>query len=217
MKRLWIVMLALAIVPLLTMPAAAKKGGIPGPPDKPDDEPPVSVTCVSPWWDGDFKTDDFDIVLTRDQPDACVDVLTETETIWVATVTLEPDTTWKRPELMMVPRDAAWLSDSCGGIKRVGDSVFDPWVFPAWDEREFTIIPKATVNACPGWDAATVGGEGIGEFSEFVEFEDGSPSQTIRGPDPTISHPLAFVVWSHNLRKGETVNIHVDVQPVLDN
>jgi hypothetical protein len=28
-------------------------------------------------------------------------------------------------------------------------------------------------------------------------------------------HPLAFVVWSHNLRKGETVLIHVDL-PHLD-
>jgi len=83
MRRILVVTLALATLTLIALPGTAKKGGIPGPPDKPDDEPPVSVTCVSPWWDGDFETDDFDIVLTRDQPDACVDVLTNTEGLWV--------------------------------------------------------------------------------------------------------------------------------------
>lgn len=215
MRRILVVFLALATLTLMALPGTAKKGGIPGPPDKPDDPPPVSVTCVSPWW-ADYETDDFDIVLTGDQPDSCVDVLTDTEGLWVATVTRGPDTIWRRPELMMVPRDAAWPSDSCGGIKRVGESVFDQdWVFPpADDPRGFTTIPAATVNACPGWDAMPAGGNGIGEWGELVEYEFGDPVKEYKATGEL--HPLAFVVWSHNLRKGEIVFIHIDLPPLGD-
>jgi hypothetical protein len=198
----------------MSTPISAKKGGVPGPPDEPADGPPVSVTCVSPWWDGDYATDDFDIVITRDHPDACVDVLSSLPGEWVATVTRGPDTIWNRAELMMVPRDAAWPSDSCGGIKRVGDSVFDsPWLFPPEDDaRGFDTIPAATVNACPGNDAVSVGGDGLGEWGELVERVGQDPESVFERTGE--EHPLAFVVWSHNLRKGESVSIHVDIPPL---
>jgi hypothetical protein len=122
MRRLAIPLLVVAMLLMGATPIAAKKGGTPGPSDQPD---PVGVTCHSPWWTGNPQTDDFEIVLTKDSPDACVDVLSGVAGEWVATVTRGPDTLWRRPELVMVPRDAAFPSDSCGGIKRVGDAVFD--------------------------------------------------------------------------------------------
>jgi hypothetical protein len=98
---------------------------------------------------------------------------------------------------------------------------------PVWDEREFVDVPAATVNACPGWDATPVGGDGVGELGELVEraagigefstFEqvlasEGDPVETVVVTTPTGEiHPLAFVVWSHNLRKGDRIRIHVDL------
>jgi hypothetical protein len=212
MKRFSLVLLIGLMVLAGATPISAKQGGEPGPPDQ-EDNAPVSVTCDSPWWTGDYKVDDFDIVLTKDSPDACVDVLSGLAGEWVATVTGGPDTLWTRPELMMVPRDAAFPSDSCGGIKRVGDSVFEEWRFPPPDDaRGFDIIPAATVNACPGNDAVSVGGEGVGEWGELVEREGQDPESIfVMTPE---QHPLAFVVWSHNLRKGESISIHVDLPPL---
>jgi hypothetical protein len=212
MKRFLFVLFVLGMVSLMAAPISAKKGGNPGPPD---DAPRVSVTCVSPWW-ADYETDDFDIVLTRDNPDACVDVLSAVAGKWVATVARGPNTLWRRPELMMVPRDAAWAdwpSDSCGGIKRTGESVFGEWIFPPDDDRRgFDEIPAATVNACPGNDAVSLGGSGAGEWGELVERKGQDPEIVFeRTPE---QHPLAFVVWSHNLRKGESVLIHVDLPPL---
>jgi hypothetical protein len=239
MKRLWVVMLVLAMVPLMATPTWAEKGGTPGPPDKPgnpNDEPRVSVTCVSPWWAGHFfETGDFDIYLDRNNPDACVDVFTQTAGKWKVTVTLE-EGIWRKPELMLMPRDAAWAdwpSDSCGGEKRFGDAVYGEWELPpAWDERGFDVVPVATVNACPGWDAETVGGDGIGDWGELVEraagiddyndfgqvlASEGPPVQTVVVTTKTGEiHPLAFVVWSHNLRKGDRIRIHVDLPPLGD-
>ena len=228
MKRFLFVGLVLVTVFLMAAPISASKGGVPGPPEKPADGPPVSATCFSPWW-ADVEFDDFDIVLTRDHPDACVDVLSQWPGEWVATVTRGPDTIWSRSELMMVPRDTAWPSDSCGGMKRIGDSVFEEWRFPpADDARGFLEVPAATVNACPG-NAALPGGNDVGEWQERVEraanvedFTDFDQVKLSLGPVVETEivqeatgevHPLAFVVWSHNLRKGESVSIHVDIPP----
>jgi len=212
MRRFSLVLLVGLMVLAGATPISAKQGGVPGPPDQ-EYDPPVSVTCHSPWWASDYRSDDFDIVLTKDSPDACVDVLSWLAGEWVATVAGGPDTLWKRPELMMVPRDAAFPSDSCGGIKRVGDSVFEEWRFPPPDDaRGFEIIPMATINACPGNDSETLGGAGIGEWGELVE-RPAQEAEVISVPS-NEPHPLAFVVWSHNLRKGESVLIHVDLPPL---
>lgn len=186
MKRLWVVMLVLALVPLMATPTWAEKGGIPGPPDKPDnpnDEPRVSVTCVSPWWEGDFKTGDFDIYLDRNNPDACVDVLTESAGQWEVTVTLE-EGIWRKPELMMVPRDAAWAdwpSDSCGGEKRVGDAVYDnPWVFLS-GTRENSLTFRLQLSTLapdgmrPQW-AATVSANWANSLNEPLASASSAPS-----------------------------------------
>ena len=212
MRKLSFLLLVGMMVLAVATPISAKKGGEPGPPDKPD-ETPISETCHSPWWVGEYVIDDFEIVLTKDSPNACVDVLSGVAGEWIATVELGPDTVWRRPELMMVPRDAAWPSDSCGGVKRVGDAVFEVWRFPPDDDaRGFEIIPTATVNACPGNDALSVGGAGVGEWAEVIERQGEEPEIVFDRTDEP--HPLAFVVWSHNLRKGESVSIHVDLPPL---
>jgi len=216
MKRLSIVLLALATALLVAIPASAKKGGTPGPPDR---EPLAGTTCESPWWDGDIKVDDFEIILDAGHPDACIDVLTEFAGQWKVTVRdLAGD---GLRSLLLVPRDAVAPGDSCGGERRRNAAVYDDWTLPHPDDpREWLprdasgvpIIPAATVNACPGDDEA-----GIGLFAETVEWDingDGVVDENDTTMEATGDpHPLALLVFSSGLRKGDQIVIHVDLPP----
>lgn len=217
MRRFSIMLLVLAMVLLAAAPASAKKGGIPGPPDR---EPVAGTTCVSPWWDGDIQdsnndgwSDDFTIILDKDNPGACVDVLTEFAGVW--TVTVEVLAGDAPRALTIVPRDAVAPGDSCGGEGRRGPSVTEPWILPHPDDpRGFAVIPAATVNACPGNDEG-----GVGEFAETVERDvhvddvvnsDGVVDETEILMEATGEvHPLVFLVFSQGLKKTDSIAIHV--------
>jgi len=213
MKRLLIILLALATALLFAVPAGAKKPDKPG---KPDREPLAGTTCVTPWSDGDIKdkdgdgwSDDFTLLLDANNESACVDVLTNTAGPWHVTVTdLSGDGV---RNMTIVPRDAYAPGDSCGGEGRRGSTVYDPWVFPhPEDPRGFTEIPVATVNACPGDDEA-----GIGLFAETVEWDvnsDGLVDENDTVMEPTgETHPLAFLVFTQGLRRTDAVAVHVDL------
>ncbi len=108
MRRLTIMLLELATALLLAVPATAEKPDNPG---KPDSEPVAGTTCVSPWWDGDIKdndgdgwSDDFTIILDKNNQNGCVDVLTEFAGAWIATVQVEAGDAPR--VLTIVPRDA---------------------------------------------------------------------------------------------------------------
>ena len=61
------------------------------------------------------------------------------------------------------------------------------------------------------------GGNGVGEFPETVERResegDGIAETEIVQEATGEVHPLAFVVWSHNLKKGDKIAIHVNLPP----
>jgi len=221
MKRLLIILLALATALLFAVPASAKKGGIPGPPD-PEPEPPNVTTCVSPWWDGDIMdsdedgfSDDFTLILDAVNEGACVDVLTEFAGQWFVTVELLEG---KGPRsVLIVPRDGT-PGDSCGGYRLRGDAVYDLWTLPhPEDPREqllrdsngVPLIPVATVNACPGNDEA-----GVGFFGELIERDtddDGDVDETVAVMERTDEpHPLALLVFT-GLKGDDRIAVHVDL------
>ncbi|MDK1039611.1 MAG: hypothetical protein QGM46_06230 [Actinomycetota bacterium] len=115
MRRFTIMLLVLATALLLAVPATAEKPDNPG---KPDSEPVAGTICVSPWWDGDIKdslgedglpgkdgwSDDFTIILDKNNQNACVDVLTEFAGVWIVTVQVEAGDAPR--VLTIVPRDA---------------------------------------------------------------------------------------------------------------
>ena len=178
-------------------------------PDRPDDEPAAGTTCVSPWWAGDVRTDDFTITLGPDQTDACVDVLTEHAGPWLITVTGSG-----ARSLLIVPRDAYAPGDSCGGVRLPRDQIYSTFPLPHWEDPRFDEIPVATVNACPGDDP-----EGIGEFAETVERDlngDGTVDETEIVMESTGEpHPLALLVFSSgSKRPAYQLIIEVDLPPL---
>ena len=220
MKRLLIILLALATALLFTVPAGAKKPDKPG---KPDPEPNAGTTCVTPWWSGDIKdtdedgwSNDFTLILDADHPDACIDVLTKVEGQWKVTVRdLAGD---GLRSLLLVPRDAVAPGDSCGGERRRNAAVYDDWTLPHPDDpREWLprasgvpIIAAATVNSCPGDDEA-----GVGFFAETVEWDinnDGVVDENDTTMEATGDpHPLALLVFTSGLKRSDVVAIHVDL------
>lgn len=205
MRKLMIVLLALATALAIAAPAAAKKPDNPGKPG--GDEPLAGTTCVRP--PSLVTTDFISFELSEGGPeDACFDVLTTLAGVWHATVTpVTPDARVRT--MTIVPRDAYAPGDSCGGEGRRGwDAIQAPWEFPHPDDPRFDVIPAATVNACPGDDPG-----GVGQFAETLDtFDDEGNlvfSEAVMDPDPDTPHPLAFLVFTQGLRG--TVRIDVDL------
>ena len=206
MRRIVMLTLTLALVLLIAVPAFAKKDK---PPVPPAGEPIPGTTCVSPWWEGDIHdtdedgwSNDFEIVLTADEPDACIDVLTKVSGIWNITVEGEG-----ARAMTIVPRDAYAPGDSCGGEQRRGDAVYESWTLPHPDDARFDVIPASTVNACPDDDES-----GIGYFAETIERPSGDV-EIVSIPTDEV-HPLALLVFSQGLRRNGTVTVSVDLPGV---
>jgi hypothetical protein len=163
MKRIWIMMLAVAVALVIALPAAGKPGNKP---PKPPSEPPVGQTCEEAYSDnpkmqtGIHETGSFfTFTLTRAQHLACYDVTTTLPGNWtVGFVGSAPR------EMSVMIRDSA-PGDFCGtdlntpeteGLEtRSGQDVFDPnpWIFPD--------IPISGSDAC---------GDGFGDQDDSLTF-----------------------------------------------
>jgi hypothetical protein len=231
MKRyIKMLMTLVALAALLVMTAAPTVAKKPDNPGKPEPAAGGGVTCSRadldiPWWhpDADVKTDDFQIILDKDNPDACVDVIPPAAGRWFVTVTKEGAGT---RSLLLIPRDAIAPGDSCGGVRLLGEDIYaTPIPLPYFEDLDgdrvqdsdesgdtrFSFIPLATINACPG-DADPDGPNPDGQNSELVErLENGEIVLTEEWSKTDEVHPLAFLVFSRLKKAGDRIIIDVDL------
>jgi hypothetical protein len=235
MRRIWITLLALAVILVIAAPAGADKPNCdPDDPnytpdrpacasDKPGDESPMGGTMCDPagYPEGINGVQDADFTFTLEgkRPGTCIDVLTDTAGPWEVTVTGEG-----ARYLGLIPRDSFAPGDSCGGwLLRNAASIYgsSPHIL-GYDGS----VPAATINACgtewaewvdvnwPGLDPRldSDGGDCAAFSDDGYQCEvAGLPADVAGFP---IAHPLILHVFMQS--GGGSTTFYVDLPP-LDN
>jgi hypothetical protein len=226
MRRIWIMLLAVALALVIAGPAGADKPNCDDPDsdhpacqdDEPGDELPMGGTMCDPagYPEGikGVQKDDFTFTLEGKKPGTCIDVMSE-EGPWEVTVTGEG-----ARYLGLIPRDSIAAGDSCGGwLLRSAANIYG--------DSPHTLgyngpVPAAEINAC-GTDWAEW--VAIEEWLDIEEWPDlnldavcaafSDDEQCLVTEQLSVPHPLVLQVFMQS--GGGSTTFEVDLPPLNPN
>lgn len=222
MRRIWIMLVVVALGVAIAAPATAKVDCDLRPDhpacqeEEPGDELPMGGTMCDPAEypknpDGSFQiegvqSEDFAFTLEGKKPGTCIDVLTSIAGPWEVTVTGEG-----ARYLVLIPRDSIAAGDSCGGyLLRNAANIYgaSPHIL-GYDGT----VPAATINACgtefAEWVDSTL--FGLDPDDDCAAFSDDG-NQCLVTEQLPIAHPLVLQVGMQS--GGGRTTFYVDLPPL---